>query len=166
MTGHPQHHHGGGGGGDHGGDDSELNKQPHHGNVCSYSAFRKITLISISHCHHKITFDFFPLGLFPTGENEEFNYRGRCQGLAWGNAAHTHSRLIEPFMSNLIMMMIMMMMVMMIVMIVMKMMMKMMRIKIKMMKMKSQAMQHIHINWRLIEGHQPVLDLSCQILSQ
>ena len=77
MTGHPQHHHGGGSdhGGDHGGGDgdhddgghdSELNKQPHHDNVCSYSAFRKITLISISHCHHKITFDFFPLGLFPT----------------------------------------------------------------------------------------------------
>ena len=61
-------------------------------------------------------------------------------------------------MSNLIMMMIMMMMVMMIVMIVMKMM--------KMMKMKSKAKQHIHINWRLIEEHQPVLDLSCQILSQ
>ena len=69
MTGQPRSRHGGGDGGhdhDHGGHDGcELNKQPHHGNVRSYSAFRRITSVfPIAVIKYHLAFshlDFFPL---------------------------------------------------------------------------------------------------------
>ena len=90
------------------------------------------------------------------------------QGSMWGHIHILCWRLIEPFMSNL--MMTMMMVVMVVIVMIIKIKIKMMKnMEMKMMTMMMKLGQcgsymMIHIRWRLID-EQPILNLSCLILS-